>query len=116
MLYDAKKDKIELLEDNLKDSELFEKIQKSSGMTMKEMWESIRMNASSKSFLVEQKNKLELPSLIEAENTAVCNNKLVLLKEEQLEEHGSIDYDEVLGKWKYWLQKEYMPRLLKKKK
>ncbi|HIH33304.1 MAG TPA: type II/IV secretion system ATPase subunit [Candidatus Diapherotrites archaeon] len=48
MLYDAKKDTLELLEDNLKESDLFSKISKLSGLTMQEMWRSIKMNASAK--------------------------------------------------------------------
>ncbi len=115
MLYDAKKDRLELLEDNLKESELFEKIHRVSGMTMDEMWSSIRTNASSKAFLVELKNKHGLPQLLEAENTTIANNKLMLLKEEQLQANGSVDYDEVLGKWKYWIQNSLLKKLLEKK-
>ncbi len=114
MLYDARKDKLELLEDNLKESELFEKIGRTSGLTMKEMWQDIRMRAEAKSFLVELKNKHNLPMLLEAENTSFCRNKLILLKEEQIEQGGSIDYGEVLGKWKYWVNNTFMKRFRKK--
>ena len=39
MLYDAKKDALELMEDNLKESELFDKISRTSGLSMKQIWE-----------------------------------------------------------------------------
>jgi len=116
MVFDAKKDKMELLEDNLKDSELFDRIQRNTGMTMNAIWDNIKMNANAKAFLVEAKNKLDLKELLEAENSVAANNKLLLLKEDQLEEHGSVDYNEVLGKWKYWMQNDFLKRLLARKK
>ncbi len=115
MLYDARKDKLELLEDNLKESELFEKIRRISGLNMDEMWKSIRTNAASKAFLCEMKNKYGLPQLLEAENTSLANNKLMLLREEQLQEHKHIDYDELLGKWKFWVQNTLVKRMVEKK-
>ncbi|MDD5163865.1 MAG: ATPase, T2SS/T4P/T4SS family [Candidatus ainarchaeum sp.] len=115
MLFDAKKDNLELLEDNLKESELFSKISRTSGLTMKEMWEDIKMRGYSKSFLVELKRNHNVPKLLEAENTVACNNKLMLFKQEEIEQNGKIDYGQVLGKWKYWVQNTYLPRLVKKK-
>jgi len=114
MLYDAKKDSLELIEDNLKESELFEKISLSSGLSMKQMWEDIKMRAEANAFLVEMKNQHKLPKLLEAENSCVCKNKMILLKEEQIEENGKIDYSEVLGKWKNWVKNNFLPRLMKK--
>jgi type IV secretory pathway ATPase VirB11/archaellum biosynthesis ATPase len=116
MLYDARKDKLELLEDNLKESDLFDKIHKVSGLNIDDMWRSIRTNASSKAFLCELKNKYGVPELLEAENTTIANNKLMLLKEEQLLEHKSVDYDELLGKWKFWVQDSLLKKLIEKKK
>jgi len=114
MLYDAKKDNLELLEDNLKESELFSKILKVSGLTMKEIWEDIKMRGSSKAFLVELKRKYNIPKLLEAENTVLCNNKLMLFKEEQILAGEKIDYAQVLGKWKFWVQNTFLPRFIKK--
>ncbi len=116
MLFDASKDKLELMEDNLKESSLFDKINKTSGLSMTAMWDSIRMNSNSKSFMVELKNKLEFPELLEAENTVPATNKLMLLKQEQLEENGSVDYSDVLGKWKFWYKNEFVKRLLARRK
>ncbi len=116
MLYDARKDSIELLEDNLKESDLFERISRTSGLTIKEIWQDIRMRGSSKDYLVEQSRKFELPELLEAENTVLGNNKLLLLKEAQIEENGSIDYDDALGRWKNWVNESLLKKLLSKKK
>lgn len=116
MSYDARKDTLELLEDNLKESEMFSRIGKLSGLSMEDMWQNIRMNASAKSFLVEMKNKYKLPIILEAENSVFANNKLLLIKEDYLEEHGDTDYEEILGKWKFWVKNYLVKRLLERKK
>jgi type IV secretory pathway ATPase VirB11/archaellum biosynthesis ATPase len=117
MLFDASKDKLELMEDNLKESTLFDRIHKTSGLSMTEMWDLIKMNASAKAFMVELKNKLDFPELLEAENTVPAINKLVLLKQNQLDETGSVDFSEVLGKWKFWYKNDFVKRLsLRRKK
>lgn len=112
MSYGAKKDSLELLEDNLKESDIFSKIGRLSGLSMEQMWQSIKMNASSKEFMVQLKNEHNFPAFLEAENTVVAHNKLRLLVEEDLEEHGSADYNAVLGKWKYWVRNQHLKRLL----
>lgn len=116
MEFNAKKDKLEFLEDNLKESEIFTKVSNLTGMSIQEIWKGIRMNASSKEFLVQMKREHKVPELLEAENTVICSNKLVLLKQNQLDEFGSIDYDQVLTEWKHWLQNQFIKRLLAKKK
>ncbi|MBU2099862.1 type II/IV secretion system ATPase subunit [Candidatus Micrarchaeota archaeon] len=117
MLFDASKDKLELMEDSLKESTLFDRIHKSSGLSMTSMWDSIKMNANSKAFMVELKNKLDFPGLLEAENTVPATNKLMLMKQDQLEENGSVDYEDVLGKWKFWYKNDFVKRLsLRRKK
>ena len=116
MSYDAKKDRIDLLEDNLKESDIFSKVSKLSGLNMDQIWKNIKLNASTKQFLVEMKNQYALPSLLEAENTVPANTKLVMLKEESLQEYGSVNYDEVLGKWKNWVKGNQVKRLLETQK
>ena len=74
------------------------------------------MDAASKAFLVEMKNKHALPELLESENALIAKNKLILLKEKRLEETGSPDYEEALGEWKNWLQQQFIKRLLARKK
>ena len=116
MLYDAKKDELELLEDNLKESELFDKIRKVSGLTLDQIWSEIRIRADSKKFLVDLKREHDIMELLEAENYVIANNKLILVKEEMLTEHGKVDYDQALGKWKFWIKNTLLKRLLEKKK
>jgi len=116
MFYDTKKDVLELLEDNLKESDLFSKISKISGLTMQEMWQTIRMNASAKEFLVKLKRDLNLPELLEAENSVIANNKLILLKQDQIEEFGSVDYEAVLGEWKNWVKEVFAKRVAGRRK
>jgi len=111
MLFDASKDKIKLIEENLKESDLFSKIQRTSGLSMTAIWDSIKMNANSKAFMVELKNKLDFPELLEAENTVPAVNKLMLLKQNQLEENGSVDYEKVLSEWKIWYKNDFVKRL-----
>jgi len=116
MLYDAKKDKLELLEDNLKESELFEKIGRVSGLSMEQMWADIKMRAKAKAFLVSLKEKHNLPVILEAENTSLASSKILIIKEEQINEFGSVDYEEVLGKWKYWATNSLLRKLIVNKK
>lgn len=115
MSYNAKKDTLELMEDNLKESELFKKISTLSGLSMKQIWDDIRLRGNAKMFLVEQKNKYKIPILLEAEFTSQSNNKLLIIKEKQLEEVGNIDYDQVLVEWKEWVIENQIKKLLKEK-
>jgi archaeal flagellar protein FlaI len=112
MSYDAKKDQLILEEDDLKKSELFDKISKLTGLSMQKIWNNIRMNAESKAYMVELKRKHEFPLLLEAENSVIANNKLLLLREEQLQEHGEVDYEQVLIEWKKWTRNEFLKRLM----
>jgi intein/homing endonuclease len=115
MKYDAAKDTLELMEDNLKESELFQKIQKVSGLTVDNIWSEIRLRGNAKLFLVEQKNSLDLKSLLEAEHTILATNKLFLMKEEMIEEDGKVNYDQLLGQWKNWVSTTLIPKLQKAK-
>ena len=81
---------------------------------MKEIWQDIRMRGGTKEFLVDQSNKHKIPDLLEAENTAFASNKLLLLKEQQIQEHGSVDYDVVLNTWKEWVNQSIVKRLIQK--
>ncbi len=116
MLYSAKVDKIELIEDNLKESAMFDRIGNLSGLKIEDIWKSIRMNGESKNYLVELKNEFKIPDLLEAKNTVTANNKLLIFKEEQLEEFGSVDYEGLLGKWKNWVRNDLVKRVQKRSK
>ncbi|MDO8625381.1 MAG: ATPase, T2SS/T4P/T4SS family, partial [Candidatus Diapherotrites archaeon] len=115
MHYNAKDDRIDLLEDNLKESDLFERIQQTSGMGIDEIWKAIKTNAASKAFLVDLKNKHDLPELLEAENYCQSYNKYLILRENQLQERKKVDYDLLLSDWKDWTQNKLVKRLLEKK-
>ncbi|MEM4662992.1 MAG: type II/IV secretion system ATPase subunit [Candidatus Diapherotrites archaeon] len=114
MRYSAKDDNLELLEDNLKESELFDKISRISGQSIEEMWKDIRMRAESKRYLVEMKNKHDIPELLEAEYASMANDKLMLLREKQIREFGKVNYGEILEQWKKWLNERIIPKLVKK--
>ncbi len=114
MSYDAKKDTLELIEENLKESELFEKISKASGLTIKEMWNEIKTRAEAKAFLVELKQKHKLPELLEAEYTTLANDKFLLIKERQIKENGKIDYETLLKEWKGWVLKSLIKKVSKR--
>lgn len=125
MLYDAHKDSIDLMEDNLKESDLFNKISRLSGLSMQDMWNQIRANASAKEFLVQLKKEAAqqskdpkhnpLGKLLEAENTVIAHNKYLLLRQEQIEQFGSVDYDELLGEWKNWCRNSFAKRVAARK-
>lgn len=108
MLYAAKKDKLELLEDNLKDSELFQRIQRVSGMNMNQIWQNISMLADSKQYLVDVKKKIGIKDILEAENTTLATNKLRLLKEQSIEDYGKANYPQILEEWKKWVNTEFL--------
>ncbi|MBT4870369.1 MAG: type II/IV secretion system ATPase subunit [Candidatus Diapherotrites archaeon] len=111
MSYEAKTDNLELQEDNLKESDLLKKIQKTSGLSVNDIWSEIRLRGNAKLFLVEQKSELDLPELLEAINTSSGNNKLLLMKEKMIEEEGSVNYDQLLGQWKNWVTTKLIPRV-----
>ena len=114
MSYVAKGDNLRLMEDNLKDSELFKKIETTSGMGMETIWDEISMIAESKKVMVETKKQIGIADMLEAENTVFAANKLKLIKEKQLEETGAVNYAEVTEEWKKWIKKEFVPFIKKK--
>ncbi len=116
MTYEAKKDSLIFLEDSIKDSELFSKIEKTSGLSIRDIWSEIKVRAESKKYLVDLKRKHSLPEILEAESTAAAHSKLLLLKEKQIREHGSVNYNEWLSEWKKWVDTTLLKNLLKERK
>jgi len=114
MEYEAGKDTLILNEDALKDSELFSKICRLSGMGIEEVWDNIKMLATEKEFQVNVSNEMECPQLLEAENTAFAHNKLLLVKEDYLSEIGKIDYLKVTETWKAWYKESFAPKIVKR--
>ena len=114
MEYDAAKDTLVLNEDALKDSEIFSKISKLTGMTIEEMWNNISMRAKEKKYQVDFANENDCIELLEAKNTVYAHNKLLLIKEEYLQEHGKTNYDDILIIWKKWYKESFSPRTMKR--
>ena len=114
MTYDASKDSLILNEDALKDSELFTKISYLSGLTIEEMWDNIKLLAEEKDYQVQVARELKCFELLEAENTVSAHNKLLILKEEAIEEHGKVSYLELLKSWKSWYNEEFAPKIVKR--
>jgi type IV secretory pathway ATPase VirB11/archaellum biosynthesis ATPase len=111
MSYDAGRDSLDLIEDNLKESDLFSRVSKTSGLSLDQIWKWINVNAESKAYLVQMKNEFKVPQILEAEYTVMAQNKLALIKEAQLEEFGSVDYDEALGQWKNWVRSNLVKKV-----
>lgn len=116
MKYDAATDSLELQEDSLKESDLLKKIQKTSGLSVNDIWDEVRLRGNAKLYLVEKKNELKMPNLIESENTTRGTNKLLLLKEEMISEQGKLNYTELLERYKQWVDKNLIPSVQRKKK
>ncbi len=114
MEYEAGKDTLILNEDALKDSELFSKICRLSGMGIEEVWDNIKMLATEKEYQVNVSDEMECPQLLEAENTAYAHNKLLLIKEDYLSEVGKIDYNKVTETWKTWYKESFAPKIVKR--
>ena len=89
------------------------------------MWNNIRANASVKEFLVQLKKEAAqqskdpkhnpLAKLLEAENTVIAHNKYLLLRQDQIEQFGSVDYDALVGQWKNWARNSFAKRLAARK-
>lgn len=114
MSYDAGKDSLLLNEDALKDSELFSKICALSGMDIEEVWDNIKMLANEKEVVVETAQKTNIYELLEAEHTVEAHNKLILMKEDYLDNNEKIDYIDLFNSWKKWYTQQYTPRIIKR--
>ncbi|MCD6230090.1 MAG: type II/IV secretion system ATPase subunit [Candidatus Diapherotrites archaeon] len=114
--FDASKDGWDLLKDNFKDSEYFPKLKRTTGMSIEEIWKDIKLRGESKKYLVDSKNKFEIPALLEAENTVPMNNKLLLMAEEMRKSGGGMDYDKLLESWKKWVDNRYVKEIIAKKR
>ncbi len=116
MLYDANKDALELIEDNVKESDLFSKIMRLRGLSYHQIWAEIKARAFVKEYLVTLKNKYNVPELLEGKYTVPAHNKFLLLKERCIEEHGEPDYEEIINKWKAWVEGTLLAEVLARKK
>ena len=115
MTFDAIKDRLGINTKAIEGgSEMMQKIQRMRGIAMDDIWDEIQFRADEKQYLVDVKNKLGLPDLLEAENAVPAHNKLLLIAERQRAEVGAVEHKEALDTWKTWLN-EFAKDLLKEK-
>ena len=112
MKFDAHKDNLEWLDEGFKRSEFFPKLKRTRGLTDEMILNDIKIRADTKVHLVELKRKYNIPELLEAENTVPAHNKLLLMKEKQIEEHGGVDYAQLYEDWKVWVKDVLLKDLL----
>ncbi len=114
--FDAKEDEHYIVEENLDESQLFQKISKDRGITQEQIWNDINARSETKQFLVDMKEKHNIPKLLEGEYTVSANTKWNLITEQQRQEHGSVDYEEAKKEWKEWVKQEQVKGLVARRK
>jgi len=114
MEYDASKDSLILNEDALKDSELFPKICKLTGMSIEEVWDIIKLYSKEKEHQVNVAKQMNVFELLESEYTSIAHNKLLLLKEELISEKGSKDYNSLYNAWQDWYDNFFAPQIIER--
>ncbi|MFH1107118.1 MAG: ATPase, T2SS/T4P/T4SS family [Candidatus Micrarchaeota archaeon] len=114
MLFDAKKDDLQLFEDNIKGSEWLEKLERGRGLSREQIWAEIRARADSKQYLVDLRRKYDIPRLLEAENSIKAHTKMMLLEEQQRDERGSVEHKELLRNWRQWVDDVLAKPLMRK--
>ncbi|MFH1056725.1 MAG: type II/IV secretion system ATPase subunit [Candidatus Micrarchaeota archaeon] len=113
--FDANKDAMDFFEAKLKESQWLDKIEKLRGFTLEDIFGEVRSRAAAKQYLVDVKNKINIPELIEAENTVQAHSKYLLLEDLQRKENGSVDHAELLGDWKKWVNDSLVKELLRRR-
>ncbi len=103
MQFDANKDNMELFKEEIKKSEWVKKVMRNRGLSYSDIWNDIITRGAEKQYLVDVKNKHDIPRLLEAENTIRAHSKLMLFGEKQREEHGKVDHKELLSEWQKWV-------------
>ncbi|MGC8851250.1 MAG: ATPase, T2SS/T4P/T4SS family [Candidatus Micrarchaeia archaeon] len=116
MRFDANKDELELLKDNLAQSEWIKRVQRNRGLSFEEIWAEMVGRGAYKQYLVDQKRKYDIPRLLEAENTVRAHNKYLLMQEKQREEIGKVDHAALLKDWSAWVDNELVRPLVALKK
>jgi|GEM_PF-136741 len=116
MTFDANKDDLELFKDDiLAKSEWLKKVARMRGLDPDAVWNEIMARGQSKQYLVDQKNQLGIPRLLEAEYAVRAHMHYLILSEKQREETGTIDYPSLLGAWKEWVDNELVADLVRQK-
>ena len=103
MLFDANKDNLEFFKDEVKESEWIKKVMRNRGLKYEDVWNEIVTRAASKQYLIDVKNKHNIPKILEADNTIHAHTKLMILAEKNREEFGKLDHKQVLADWQEWV-------------
>jgi flagellar protein FlaI len=110
--FDVSKDKHRFLEENVKKSELLPKLANKRGLKLADILKDIRARADAKQFLVDMKNKQNIPELLEAKYTVPANDKWLLILERQREIHGAVDFEEATEEWEEWVNQNQIKELI----
>ncbi len=114
--FDATRDTHFIVEQNLKKSELLPKLAKRRGLTIEDLWKDITARGATKQFLVDMKNKHNIPDLLEAKYTVPANDKWLIILEKQRQEHGSVDYEQAVRGWESWVLENQIKDLIDRRK
>ncbi len=113
--FDAGKDALDFNQAKLGESEWLAKLKKLRGITADEVFSEVKARGIGKQYLVDLKNKLNLPELLEADNTVVAHSKYLLLRQLQLDENGGVDHEPLLKDWKEWVNDSLIKELLRRR-
>ncbi len=116
MTFDANKDDLEIFKDDIMGkSEWLKKVGRMRGLDPDAVWSEILSRGQTKQYLVDKKNELGIPRLLEAEYAVRAHMHYLILSERQREETGLIDYPSLLGAWKEWVDNELVADLVRQK-
>ena len=113
--FNGKKDDHEFLKKNWENSIFLKKIEKLRGISRDTIWNEIDIRAKTKKFLVDMKQKYDIPLLLEAQNTVSSQNKLLLFSEDQRRKFGSVNYNELYKEWENWVKETKIKPLVQAK-
>ncbi|HLC38031.1 MAG TPA: type II/IV secretion system ATPase subunit, partial [Candidatus Norongarragalinales archaeon] len=112
--FDASRDALEFYKDRLKESDWIQKTQRLRGLKIDGILDEIAARGTTKQYLVDVKNKVRIPELLEASNTVQAHAKYLLLREQQRRE-GDVDYDTLVNDWKKWVNDSLVKELLRRR-
>ena len=113
--FDASKDALDFNQSKMGESEWIAKLKKLRGITAEEVFSEVRARGMAKQHLVDLKNKLSLPELIEAENSVIAHSKYLLLRELQIQENGGVDHELLLKNWGSWVDDSLVKELQRRR-
>ena len=112
MQFDANKDGLDFFKEEIKGSEWITKIKRVRGVKEEAIWSEIQGRGDAKALLVDLKNQYNIPDLLESTNTIRAHVKYLLLEEKQREEHGGVDYEQLLSEYESWVSEALVKPLV----